>query len=60
MATETRTDMGIGLAVLCTLLAGAGAIGMYLGAPERPAAWGFGAAMVFGALAVGAIHVYWS
>jgi len=56
--TEPRSDMGIGLAVLCSLLAGAGAVWMYLGAPDRAAAWGFGMAMTFGALAVGAIHLY--
>jgi zinc transporter ZupT len=60
MATETgRTDKGIGLGVLFSLLAGVGALGMYLGAPDQLAAWGFALAVLAGSLAVVAIHVYW-
>jgi hypothetical protein len=58
MTTETSSDMGIGLAVLFSLLAGVGALGMYLGAPEPTAGFAFAAAMVFGALGVAALHLY--
>jgi hypothetical protein len=62
MATETdsQTDMGIGLAVLFSVLAGVGALGMLVGAPELTAAWAFAGAVIFGSVAVVAIHVYWS
>jgi len=61
MATESvGTDMGIGLGVLFSLLAGVGALGMYLGAPDELAAWGFALAVLAGSLAVVAIHVYWN
>ncbi|WP_162991531.1 DUF7525 family protein [Halostella salina] len=60
MATDTvASDKGIGFAMLFSLLTAAGAVGMYVGAPERAAAWGFGAAMLFASLAVAYIHVYW-
>lgn len=59
MATETvETDMGLGLGVLCTLLAGVAALGMFLGAPGDASGWAFGAAVVFGSLAVVALHAY--
>jgi len=60
MATGTvESDKGIGLGILFSLLAGAGAVGMYLGAPESLAAWAFAAAMILGSLSVVAIHFYW-
>jgi len=52
------TDMGVGLTVLFSLLTVGGAVGMYVLAPERAAAWAFAAAVVFGALAVVAVQVY--
>jgi hypothetical protein len=58
MTSEASTDMGMGLAVLFSLLAGVGAIGMYLGAPEPTAGFAFAAAMVFGAIGVAALHLY--
>ncbi|WP_135820005.1 DUF7525 family protein [Halostella litorea] len=60
MATDAvASDKGIGFAMLFSLLAVAGTVGMYLGAPGRAAAWGFGAAVLFASLAVAYIHVYW-
>ena len=50
--------MGVGLTVLFSLLTVGGAVGMYVLAPERAAAWAFGAAVVFGAFAVVAVQVY--
>jgi hypothetical protein len=58
MTTETGTDMGIGLGVLFSLVAGTGAMGMYLTAPEPTAGYAFAGAMIFGALAVAALHLY--
>jgi len=56
--TAASTDMGVGLTVLFSLLTLGGAVGMYVLAPERAAAWAFGAAVVFGALAVVAAQAY--
>lgn len=50
--------MGLGTGVLFSLLAGLGAVGMFVGAPDELSAWAFGAAMLFGSLAVVAIHAY--
>lgn len=60
MSTDTvASDKGIGFAVLFSLLAIGGAVGMFVGAPEQAAAWGFAAAMLFASLAIAYIHVYW-
>ncbi|PSQ29298.1 hypothetical protein BRD03_00770 [Halobacteriales archaeon QS_9_68_17] len=60
MTTDSvATDEGIGFAMLFSLLAAVGAVGTFVGAPEQAAAWGFAAAMLFAALAVAYIHVYW-
>jgi len=53
------TDKGIGLATLFTLLAVAGAGAMLLAPGGQLAAWGFAGAMVAGALAVAAVHLFW-
>lgn len=57
MATQTESDKGIGLPLAFGLIAALGAIGMLIGAPDIEAAWGFAAAVLFGALAVVALHV---
>jgi len=57
-SASQSTDKGIGIAVLCAVVAGLGALAMFGGAPDVTAAWGFAAAMLFGALSVVAIHVY--
>ncbi|WIV67261.1 DUF7525 family protein [Natrialbaceae archaeon AArc-T1-2] len=57
-ATESTTDKELGLALILGFIAAAGAVGMFVGAPEIEAAWGFAAAMVFSTLAVVAIHLY--
>ena len=57
MATQTETDKGIGLSLVFGLIAALGAVGMLIGAPEIEAAYGFTAAVLFGALAVIALHV---
>jgi len=60
--TARATDKGIGLAVLGAILAIFGAAVMYVGAPDDTltSASGFAAAMVFGTLAVIAIHAHGS
>lgn len=58
MAETRRTDKAVGLTVLFSLLTVGGAVGMLVLAPERSAAWAFGAAVVFGVLAVVAVQVY--
>lgn len=59
MATTTgTTDKGIGLLLVLGAVAVLGAVGMYVGAPEDAAAWSFALAMVAGALAVIAVHLY--
>ena len=60
MAETATTDKGIGLTVLFSLLTVGGAVGMLVLAPARAAAWAFGAAVLFGVLAVVAAQVYWS
>ncbi len=57
-ATETGTDKGLGLALVLSLIAALGAVGMFVGAPDELAAWGFAAAILFGSLAVVAIHLW--
>ncbi len=57
-STET-TDKGIGLAIAFAVVAVLGAFAMFAGAPNIEAAWGFAAAVLFGGLAVAAIHAYW-
>jgi len=61
MSHATRSDMGIGLAMAFGALAIAGAAVMYLAVETQLlAATGFGVALLTGALAVGALHVYGS
>ena len=56
--TGSTTDKGVGVGLALGILAVIGAIVMAVGAPDLEAAWGFAAAMVFGSLAVVAIHLY--
>jgi hypothetical protein len=60
MATHSAgtSDKGVGIAVLCAVLAGLGALVMFVGAPDVTAAWGFAGAMLFGVLAVAGVHIY--
>lgn len=59
MATETmESDKGIGLTVLLSLLALAGAGLTYQAHGTELSGWGFAAAMVFAMLVVAVIHVY--
>jgi hypothetical protein len=59
MATSSETtDKGLGVTLLFSVLAVIGAAVMLVGAPEITAAWGFAGAMLFGVLAVLAIHLY--
>ena len=57
MATQTESDKGIGLSLAFGLIAALGAVGMLIGAPDIEAAYGFTAAIVFGSLAVVALHL---
>lgn len=59
MNTRT-TDKGVGLALLCGLLALGGAGAMAAAAPDASAVSGagFAAAVAFGCLAVVALHAY--
>lgn len=57
--TETTTDMGVGMALALGAVATIGALLMFTGAPDMPAAWGFAIAMIFSSLAVVSIHLYW-
>ncbi|QCJ48136.1 MULTISPECIES: DUF7525 family protein [Haloprofundus] len=59
MATQTtQTDMGIGVAMLFSVLALVGAAVMLVGPDQLTQAWGFAGAMVAASLAVVAVHVY--
>lgn len=64
MATQSAqpTDKGTGYAVLFGVLATISAAVMYVGAtslaPQMVGAAGFAAVLVFGALAIVALHVY--
>lgn len=55
---ETATDTGIGLTLAFGVLAAIGAAVMYAAAPDELAGWGFAAAVVFGVLAIVAVHRY--
>ena len=55
-----RSDMGVGLAVLFTLVACAAAAVAFVNPGTVTAAWGFAAAMVTGVLAIAAVHLYWN
>ncbi|MDQ2048942.1 hypothetical protein RBH26_00420 [Natronolimnohabitans sp. A-GB9] len=57
--TESTTDMGVGLALALGAVAAIGAAMMFIGAPDITAAWGFAIAMIFSALAVVGLHLYW-
>ncbi|WP_266077186.1 DUF7525 family protein [Haladaptatus caseinilyticus] len=52
------TDMGVGLSVLFTLVAVAGAGLTFVTSGTETAAWGFAIAVIAGILAVSASHVY--
>ena len=57
--TVGGTDMGIGLAMMFTVLAILAAVGMALTVEQQVvAAWLFAAAMVAGTVAVAAPHLY--
>jgi hypothetical protein len=62
MATDTvESDMGVGMALVFSVLAGIGAVVMFgaaFGGLQLTAAWGFALAMVAGTLAVVAAQVY--
>jgi hypothetical protein len=62
MATDTvESDMGVGMGLLFSVLAGVGAVVMFGAAfaeLQLTAAWGFALAMVAGTLAVVAAQVY--
>lgn len=61
MVTDSvaTSDKGIGFAVLFSITAVAGALVLAVAPSSLVAATGFAAAMLFAALAVVAIHVYW-
>lgn len=56
--STSATDKGIGISVLFVVLAALGALAMYGGAPQLTAAWGFAGAVLFGSLAIVALHFY--
>lgn len=58
--TTERTDKGVGLTLILSALAIIGAAVMLVGAPAEIAGYGFAAAVGFAAIAVVAIHLYWS
>ena len=59
--TASRSDKGVGLGILFGLLGVGGAVGMLVFASDHLiAGWSFALAMVAGALAIAAIHLYWS
>jgi len=59
MTTEQAgTEKGVGATILLSLIAIGGAVVMYVGAGAPLSAWGFAAAMLAGALAVLAAHVW--
>ncbi|MFP8955793.1 hypothetical protein ACLI4Y_03625 [Natrialbaceae archaeon A-CW3] len=61
MADHTKsTDKGLGLGLVFGLLALLGALVMLTTAPQIEAAWGFAAAVAFGALAIVGMHVNWN
>lgn len=57
-AETTRTDKGIGLAILFGALAVASAGVQYVGAGTVTSGYGFAGAMIFATLLVVALHVY--
>ncbi|MFC7155320.1 hypothetical protein ACFQPA_07610 [Halomarina halobia] len=59
--TASATDMELGLALVFGLIGLGGAVVMYaaaVGENQVLSAWGFAAAMLAGALAIAALHVY--
>lgn len=62
--TESSTDKGVGLTMALGALVVVGALAMIVGALELGgvddimAAWGFGAALVFAAIAVVGVHLW--
>lgn len=59
METATAdSDMGVGVAVVCSVLALGGALVMLVG-DQPTAAWGFAAAMTAAAFAVVGAQAYW-
>ncbi|MFB6173024.1 MAG: hypothetical protein ABEI39_00120 [Halobacteriales archaeon] len=59
MAAESPTrDTGVGLAIVLSLLAIGGALGMYLSPDDPIAGWAFAVAVLAGSLAVVALHAY--
>jgi hypothetical protein len=60
MATQAeQTDMGIGFAVIFSLLTLLAAGVMLVGPTQLVSAWGFAAAMAAASIAVVAAQVYW-
>jgi len=58
--TAIQSDKAIGLGVLFGALGVAGALVMYVAASQQiTAGWGFALAVLFGSLAVTAMHVFW-
>jgi len=56
---QSASDKGIGLAALFALLALGSGLVMFVQPGTHTAGWGFAAAMLFGALFVGVVMLYW-
>lgn len=58
--TDTSaSDMAVGLGAVFVLVAAGASLVTYLTPGDPLSGWGFAAAMLAGALAVAAIHLYW-